>query len=147
MFISGGNIRILANGNGSRGIQTDGNMTISADNGEPQIYIEANGAKCTNTADAVDPHRCMGIKVEKNLLVTGGTTTVTNTGKKARLCSVIWEQGENQRFTNIADTNYLSYGHALSNQKETDLPNLVEDLQKSLNAQLTQLDKAINGAP
>lgn len=67
-----------------------------------------------------------------------------NTGKKARLCSVIWEQGENQRFTNIADTNYLSYGHALSNQKETDLPNLVEDLQKSLNAQLTQLDKAIN---
>lgn len=84
VFISGGNIRILANGNGSRGIQTDGNMTISADDGELQIYIEANGAKCTNAADAVDPHRCMGIKVEKNLLVTGGTTTVINTGNKAR---------------------------------------------------------------
>lgn len=84
VFISGGNINIKANGNGSRGIQTDGNMTISAESGETNIYIEANGARCTAAEDAVDPHRCMGIKVEKNLTVTGGTTTVTNTGKKAR---------------------------------------------------------------
>lgn len=84
VFISGGNINIKANGNGSRGIQTDGNMTISAENGETNIYIEANGARCTAAEDAADPHRCMGIKVEKNLTVTGGTTTVTNTGKKSR---------------------------------------------------------------
>ncbi len=84
VFISGGNINIKANGNGSRGIQTDGNMTISSESGTTNISIEANGARCTTAQDAVDPHRCMGIKVEKNLTVTGGTTTVTNTGKKAR---------------------------------------------------------------
>ncbi len=82
--ISGGNISIKANGNGSRGIQTDGNMTIGDEDGTTIINIEANGARCTATEDASDPHRCMGIKVEKNLTVTGGTTTVTNTGKKAR---------------------------------------------------------------
>ena len=82
--ISGGNIRILANGNGSRGIQTDGNMTVSAADGETTIYIEANGARCTDINDSVDPHRCMGIKVEKNLTMMGGTTTVKNTGSKAR---------------------------------------------------------------
>lgn len=84
MAISGGNIRILANGNGSRGIQTDGNLTISANDGATNIYIEANGERCTDPADSADPHRCMGIKVEQNLTVTGGTTTVTNEGKKAR---------------------------------------------------------------
>lgn len=84
VFISGGTINIKANGNGSRGIQTDGNMTISAESGATNIRIEANGARCTAAEDASDPHRCMGIKVEKNLTVTGGTTTVTNTGKKAR---------------------------------------------------------------
>ena len=48
------------------------------------------------------------------------------------------------RFSNIADTSYLSYGQSLSSKKETELPELVASLQKSLNAQLTQLDKAIN---
>ena len=67
-----------------------------------------------------------------------------STGKKARLCSVVWVQGDNMRFTNIADTSYLSYGQSLSSKKTTELPELVADLQKSLNAQLTQLDKVIN---
>lgn len=66
------------------------------------------------------------------------------TGKKARLCSVIWTQGDSMRFTNIADTSYLSYGQSLSNTKVTDLSELVENLQKSLNAQLMLLDKTIN---
>ena len=66
------------------------------------------------------------------------------TGKKARLCSVVWAQGDSMRFSNIADTSYLSYGQSLSNKKETELPTLVANLQKSLNDQLTQLDKAIN---
>lgn len=67
-----------------------------------------------------------------------------NTGKKARLCSVVWAQGDSMRFSNIADTSYLSYGQSLSSKKETELPALVANLQKALNAQLTQLDKAIN---
>ena len=67
-----------------------------------------------------------------------------STGKKARLCSVVWVQGDSMKFSNIADTSYLSYGQSLSSKKTTELPALVADLQKSLNAQLTQLDKVIN---
>lgn len=84
VFISGGTIRILANGNGSRGIQTDGNMTITADASNTNIYVEANGGLCTDPADSVDPHRCMGIKVGQNLTITGGTIQVKATGSKAR---------------------------------------------------------------
>ena len=84
MFSSGGTIRILANGNGSRGIQTDGNMTITAGAGNTNIYVEANGGLCTDPADSVDPHRCMGIKVGQNLTITGGTIQVKATGNKAR---------------------------------------------------------------
>ena len=82
-----------------------------------------------------------GIKKEKEFIQR---CKEINTGKKARLCSVIWAQGDNMKFSNIADTSYLSYGQSLSSQKETELPALVTNLQKSLNIQLTQLDKAIN---
>ena len=105
--INGGIITINANGNGSRGIQTDGSMIISGprldetkdwtyeqenDEGEKEtiansstiITIAANGGLCTQEADKGDPHRCMGIKLEADLTVTGGVTTVTNTGTKSR---------------------------------------------------------------
>lgn len=82
--ISGGTIKIDANGNGSRGIQTDGSMTIGETDAKTNITINANGALCTNPDCEEDPHRCMGIKVDGNLTVTGGITTVTNTGKKSR---------------------------------------------------------------
>jgi len=78
--ISGGTISIDANGNGSRGIQTDGSMTIT----DGTITINAKGGLCTATACEDDPHRCMGIKIESNFTVSGGDTTVTNTGKKSR---------------------------------------------------------------
>ena len=84
--ISGGEITINANGNGSRGIQTDLNMEISeADANVPTlITIVAAGARCTLDECSNDPHRCMGIKLDGNLTVTGGVTKVTNTGSKSR---------------------------------------------------------------
>lgn len=86
VIISGGSITINAKANGSRGIQTDANMTISeADKTVPtQITITAAGGLCTQSECSDDPHRCMGIKVDKKLTITGGTTTVYNTGKKSR---------------------------------------------------------------
>lgn len=82
--VSGGTFAINANKNGSRGIQTDGNMTISATDGTTRMVIYAAGGKCTNTEHKADPHKCMGIKVDGNLTISGGTITVYNTGNKAK---------------------------------------------------------------
>lgn len=82
--ITGGTITIKASGNGSRGIQSDANMLIASSDAATVINITASGAPCTLPECAADPHRCMGIKVENKLTVTGGTTTVTNTGSKSR---------------------------------------------------------------
>ena len=82
--ISGGTFNITASGNGSRGIQTDGDMVINENSNATNITIAATGNLCTNEDDADDPHRCMGIKVDGNLTITAGTVTVTNTGKKSR---------------------------------------------------------------
>ena len=82
--ISGGTFVINANANGTRGIQTAGNMTISQDNATTDITVTAAGGKCTVAADSDDPHKCMGIKVDGDLTITGGTVTVYNTGKKSK---------------------------------------------------------------
>ncbi len=82
--VSGGTISIDANGNGSRGIQTDGSMVVGQEDNTTVITINANGARCSAQADADDPHRCMGMKIDGNLTVNAGTLTVTNNGDKSR---------------------------------------------------------------
>ena len=82
--ISGGTFDIRAAGNGSRGMQTDASVTIGDEDDETFITIAAEGGLCENKDDADDPHRCMGMKIDGNLTVTGGETKVTNTGAKSR---------------------------------------------------------------
>ncbi|MBQ0049399.1 MAG: carbohydrate-binding domain-containing protein [Bacteroidales bacterium] len=83
--ISGGNITIAAQGNGTRGIQTDGKVTINEFDNPTVINITATGGKCTLAADVDDPHRCVGMKLDGGLLVEAGSITVTaDAAKKAR---------------------------------------------------------------
>lgn len=80
--ISGGTINIENSSNGSRGIQTDTNLTINADDKPTTITINSTGGKCTVAADADDPHKCYGIKIDGDLTITGGSTTVTGKNVK-----------------------------------------------------------------
>lgn len=83
--ITGGEIVLYANGNGSRGIQTDGNMLIDQAEGKlTTISISAAGDKCTLPECIDDPHKCTGIKVDGNLTINNGTVSVSNTGKKSK---------------------------------------------------------------
>lgn len=86
--ISGGTFALNANGNGSRGIQTNGNMTIGEEDNKTAILINATGTKCTLAECKEDPHNCMGIKVDGNLTINGGSITVRNTGKKSKSIKV-----------------------------------------------------------
>lgn len=82
--ISGGNIDITAQGNGSRGVQTDGLVTINEDDNTTVINILATGARCTLDECSDDPHRCVGMKLDGGLLVQAGSLTVKATGSKSR---------------------------------------------------------------
>jgi hypothetical protein len=82
--ISGGTFLINAVSKGSRGMQTDGNMNISQNNATTDIKIYAKGGPCTLEDDEDDPHKCMGIKVDGNLTITGGTVTVIQSGSKSK---------------------------------------------------------------
>ncbi|MCQ2256482.1 MAG: carbohydrate-binding domain-containing protein [Bacteroidaceae bacterium] len=93
--ISGGTFTINANSNGSRGIQTDGNITISEQDSPTNITIYATGGKCTIAEDSDDPHKCMGIKVDGDLTVNAGTIAIYNTGKKAKGIKVGGEYNNN----------------------------------------------------
>ena len=84
IVISGGTIDIKPTGDGSRGIQTKTNMVVGCESAETNITIATSGGKCTLTECKDDPHRCMGIKVDGNLTVNGGTITVTHTKSSAR---------------------------------------------------------------
>ena len=78
--ITGGTIVINAKSNGSRGIQTDGDMNISEADNTTNITIAATGGKCTVAEDSADPHKCWGIKVDGDLTVNAGTLTVSKDG-------------------------------------------------------------------
>ena len=82
--ISGGDITITAQGNGSRGIQSDGSMVIGTEDNPTTINITAAGGKCTLPECAADPHKSMGIKLDGNLTINAGNITVANTGRKSK---------------------------------------------------------------
>lgn len=82
--INGGTILVTVSGNQSKAIKSGRDMFINGGD----ITVNATGSYVSETiASGVDLSYCTGIKVDGNLYVTGGTTTVTcpssNAGGKA----------------------------------------------------------------
>lgn len=80
LTVSGGQFTIVAEGDGSRGIQVAGNMLVNEDNNTTLMQIRALGTTYEDEETEEDS-RCMGIKVKGNLTVNAGTIQVANKGK------------------------------------------------------------------
>jgi hypothetical protein len=79
--INSGTLQLDAIARGSRGIQTDGSITINQDeDATTSITITAQGAKCNLEEDEDDPHKCMGINVDGDINISGGTINITASG-------------------------------------------------------------------
>ena len=82
--INSGTLQLDAIARGSRGIQTDGSITINQDeDATTSITITAQGAKCNLEEDEDDPHKCMGINVDGDINITGGDINITASGTSA----------------------------------------------------------------
>lgn len=82
--INGGTLLLHATANGSRGIQSDGTLTIAqAEGATTDITIAAAGGKCTLSSDKDDPDKCMGINVEGDINISAGTLNITASGASA----------------------------------------------------------------
>ena len=66
----------------------------------PIITILATGTKCANEEHDDDPHKCTGIKGDKDMRVYSGVVKVNATGKSGRSIKV--------------DGDYNKYGGAVS---------------------------------
>lgn len=82
MTISGGEINIQVPGNGSKGISTDVHLFVNETNAPVSIDISATGGTYLDSATG-DIKKCMGIKVDFNMTVSGGRIKVVNTGKES----------------------------------------------------------------
>lgn len=82
MTISGGEINIQVPGNGSKGISTDVHLFVNETNAPVSIDILATGGTYLDSATG-DIKKCMGIKVDFNMTVSGGRIKVVNTGKES----------------------------------------------------------------
>ena len=103
MSILGGTINITASGNGTRGIQSGGDIIIGVSDAgmtNPIITILATGTKCANEEHDDDPHKCTGIKGDKDMRVYSGVVKVNATGKSGRSIKV--------------DGDFNKYGGAVS---------------------------------
>lgn len=81
--ISGGTFVINAKGAGSKGISAGTNMIINEDDAATTMTISATGGVYEDP-ETDDTSKCMGIKVTKDLTISAGTITVTNTGRKSK---------------------------------------------------------------
>lgn len=87
MTINGGNITVNASGNQSKGLKSGQTLTINGGN----ITVNATGTYVSETTTTgVELSYCTGIKSDADVMVTGGTVTVTcptaNAGGKAISC-------------------------------------------------------------
>ena len=81
--VSGGTFVINAKGAGSKGISAGTNMIINEDDAATTMTIAATGGVYEDP-ETDDTSKCMGIKVTKDLTISAGTITITNTGRKSK---------------------------------------------------------------
>lgn len=82
MTISGGEINIQVPGNGSKGISSNVHLYVNEADAPVSIAIQATGDTFLDTTTG-DAKKCMGIKVDFNMTVSGGQIKVVNTGKES----------------------------------------------------------------
>lgn len=82
--ITGGTLVLNANARGSRGIQADGDLSISqAEGSTTSITINATARKCSIEEHEDDPDKCMGINMDGNIDISGGTINIIASGVSA----------------------------------------------------------------
>ncbi len=81
--VSGGTFVINAKGAGSKGISAGTDMIINEDDATTTMTISATGGVYEDPVTD-DTSKCMGIKVSRDLTISAGTITVTNTGTKSK---------------------------------------------------------------
>ena len=87
MTITGGEIKITASGNGSKGISSGTDLVINSIDSTPVFTISATGGQWIDPA-GIDNSKCMGIKVSGNMKVSAGTLNVSATGTKSKSIKV-----------------------------------------------------------
>ena len=92
MTISGGTLTLTSTGNGGKGISTDGTLNISDGNITIQTSGNAVGASSNGTLTVITSSQTLdryssdyksspkGIKADGNMVISGGTVTVTTNG-------------------------------------------------------------------
>lgn len=81
--VTGGTFVINAKGAGSKGISAGTDMIINQNDATTVMTITASGGVYEDPVTD-DTSKCMGIKVNKNLTISAGTITITNTGSKSK---------------------------------------------------------------
>lgn len=75
-------VSLSSTANGSKGLASDGNLTIGSASTKPTVDITVAGATFTDSAG--EENRATGIKADLTLTIAGGATTVKATGQKSR---------------------------------------------------------------
>ena len=115
VIINGGTLVLHATANGTRGIQAGGDITIAqAEGALTDVKIFAEGDKCTVEEDKDDPDKCMGINVEGNATISGGTINISVTGASANGLkadkNLTIDGGTMKIVTNAKSTNGMKIG-------------------------------------
>lgn len=86
MTISGGTISGTVSGNGTKGISVGGDLTIKGVANNPLIDLKVTGT--THAAGTADESKCRGIKGKGNFIFDGGTIKISATGVKSKAISI-----------------------------------------------------------
>lgn len=78
IFITGGELDLLTSGIGGRAIS--GNQSVVISGGTVDITTTGNGATYTNSTGTTDAYHSTSIKVDVDCTISGGTTTISNSG-------------------------------------------------------------------